>query len=219
VINEKGQGPNSSASGFGNTAESYKTYMGALNLTAPTAWGWIGGSTFSVGVINGFNSGGDAGAGGGQTSVYAGATVNTPLSALKLGASFDYLHDRDESVAGIDGDTYDGALYASFQATEKLSLNLRGEFIDDGADALNFSSSADPAVFASDLGLSRAKIWAFTADAQYDLWKNVVSRVEFRWDHGDNGKFFGAASNSSVDSGAPTRKNAEMIAAQIIYKF
>src|SRR5579862_6604366 len=184
TINEKAQGPNFSNSGFGNMAESYKTYMAAIGLTAPSSWGWIGGSTLSAGVINGFNSGAGDFTGLGQTSLYVGTTVNTPLSALKLGASLDYLTVRDWSESGLvgqDGTAWAGALYASYQATEKLSLNLRGEFLDDSADLIENEAA---------LGLGRAKIWALTATAQYDLWKNVVSRVEFRWDHGDNGRFF-----------------------------
>lgn len=220
AINEKGQGPNQSNYGYGNTAESYKTYMAAIGLTAPSSWGWVGGSTVSVGVVNGFNSAAIDYGGGGQTSFYAGTTVNTPLSALKLGASVDYLTVRDvRETADVgyddtftgDGTAWAADLYASFQATEKLSLNLRGEFLDDSADMIETEDTAT--------GLNRAKIWSGTADLQYDLWKNVVSRVEFRWDHGDNGLFFGGASNSSVNSGAPDRRNAFMLAAQFIYKF
>jgi putative OmpL-like beta-barrel porin-2 len=214
-INEKTHAPLS----VGTAAESYKTYMAAVAFSAPTDWGWIGGSTLSAGVVNGFNSGAGEFGGGGQTSFYLGATVNTPLSALKLGSSLDYLTIRDASQAfgnGADGDelgdgtAWAGALYASFQATEKLSLNLRGEFVDDSAELIGD---------ASDLGLARAKVWSATATAQYDLWKNVISRVEFRWDHGDNGKFFGGASNSSSEFGGPSRRNAYLLAAQIIYKF
>jgi len=39
----------------GTQAESYKTYMGAVSLSAPQDWGFIGGSTLSAGVVNGFN--------------------------------------------------------------------------------------------------------------------------------------------------------------------
>jgi hypothetical protein len=212
-INEKGQGPNLSAS---TTAESYKTYMAAIAFSAPSSWGWIGGSTVSAGFVNGFNSGAGEFGGGGQTSVYLGATVNTPMTALKLGSSLDYSTIRDSAQAfnnGLDGEfkgdgtAWAGALYASFQATPKLSLNLRGEFVDDSADLIGD---------ASDLGLARAKVWAATATAQYDLWKNVISRVEFRWDHGDNGKFFG---NANASTGNPSRRNAYLLAAQVIYKF
>lgn len=210
TINEKAQGPNPS---FSTAAESYKTYMASIAYTAPSSLGWLGGSTVSAGVINGFNSGAIEFQGGDQTSVYVGTTINTPLSALKLGASLDYLtiHDASTVIAagdagfGGDGTAWNGALYLSYQATEKLSLNLRGEFLDDSADVVEDSS---------DLGLSRAKIWEGTATAQYNLWKNVISRVEFRWDHGDNGQFFGGTT-----AGTPTRRNAYLLAAQVIYQF
>jgi hypothetical protein len=213
-INEKAQGPNTS---FSTAAESYKTYMAAIALTAPSSWGWVGGSTLSAGVVNGFNSGAVEFGGGGQTSFYAGMTMNTPMSALKLGASLDYSTVRDSAQVAAandgeftgDGTAWAGALYASFQATEKLSLNLRGEFLDDSSDLV---------VDSSELGMNRAKIWAATATAQYDLWKNVISRVEFRWDHADVGHLFGGNTNSSVATGG-SRKNAYMLAAQIIYKF
>lgn len=210
-INEKAQGPNQ---GDTTMAESYKTYMASIGLTAPTNWGWVGGSTLSVGVINGFNSGAIEFGGSGQTSFYAGTTINTPISALTLGASLDYLTIRDSAQTSLisdddfhgDGTAWAGDLYAHYQVTEKLQVNARGEFLDDSADIVEDSS---------DLGLARAKIWAGTVDAQYDLWKNVVSRVEFRWDHGDNGQFFGANNGA----GFPTRRNAYLLAAQFIYKF
>ncbi len=213
TINEKAQGPNFSGS---TMAESYKTYMAAVALTAPSNWSWLAGSTVSAGIINGFNSSAIGFGGGGQTSFYAGTTINTPLSALKLGASVDYLTIRDVAqVRDAGDDDFDGdgtswaaALYASFQATEKLSLNFRGEFVDDSADIIEAEDFSN--------GIRRAKIWAATATAQYDLWKNVISRVEFRWDHGDNAKYFGGPNSST---GGPSRKNAYLLAAQVIYKF
>ncbi len=212
TINGRATGPGTGPGGPAN--ESFKTYMASVTLTAPTDWGWVSGSTLSVGVVNGFNGGGAEGAGVRQTSVYAGGTLATPVTGLKFGASLDYLdmHDaRTVFVAGGDtdfignGSSWAGALYASYQATEKLTLNVRGEFADDRTDILTDQS---------DLGIGEAKIWAFTATAQYDLWKNVLSRVELRWDHADNAKLFGG-----TVSGVPTRKNAVLVAANIIYKF
>lgn len=40
----------------GTKAESYKTYMADVAFTAPTNWGWAGGSTVYAAVINGFNA-------------------------------------------------------------------------------------------------------------------------------------------------------------------
>lgn len=209
-INEKAHGPNN---GSITTAESYKTYMGAIALTAPSDWGWAGGSTLSFGVVNGFNSAAAEFGGADQANAYAGLTMNTPISALKLGASVDFVQVHNAKTQffnqGLDGDyqgdgtVWDGALYATFQATEKLSLSARGELLDDSTDVV---------VDASDFGQVRAKIWSGTLTAQYDLWKNVISRVEARWDHGDNGKFFGGNS-------FPNRRNAYLLAAQVIYKF
>lgn len=101
-------------------------------------------------------------------------------------------------MGGNGNDAYAVGLYTSYQATEKLSFYGRGEL-------LTFQNNAPNDNF---------QIWEFTATVQYDLWQNVISRVEFRWDHGDEGKYFGG-----TVAGTPTRKNACMIAANITYKF
>jgi hypothetical protein len=87
--------------------------------------------------------------------------------------------------------------YASFQATEKLSLHARAEYadVDD--------------VFGSD-------IFALTGTLQYDLWRNVLSRLEVRWDHNASGnESFGGESVA----GGPDKKNFYTVAANLIYKF
>lgn len=176
----------------GSKAESYKTYMGSISLTAPKAWGWAAGSTLNAGVINGYNSS----LGDNQTSWYLGGTLATPVTGLKFGGSFDYVNFHNQSI-GAGDNLWVVGLYADYQATEKLSFHGRGEyFVTDGG------SSAD------------TKIYELTLTAQYDLWKNVLSRVELRWDHSDSGKLFGENS-----SGSPDSKDAVMIVANIVYKF
>ena len=54
-----------------------------------------------------------------------------------------------------------------------------------------------------------------TATVQYDLWKNVITRVEFRWDHSLND----ADAFGGTVQGNPQYVNAFMLAANIIYKF
>jgi hypothetical protein len=173
-------------------AESFKTYMGSLALTAPENWGWAAGSTLKVAVINGF----DASLGDNRTHWYAGGTLNTPVSGLKLGVAFDYADFHNQPAGAGDHQWVLGG-YASYQATEKLSFHGRGEyyFADGGA-------SPDTEIFET------------TFTAQYDLWKNVLSRIEFRWDHSANGDLFGG-----VTPGTPTRKNAFVLLANVVYKF
>lgn len=194
----------------GPKAESYKTYMTSIALTAPQSWGWAAGSTLYGGVVNGFNGGPSLNGPGNQTSWYAGATLATPVTGLKLGAAFDYADSHGQSGGAFTGavgnDLYAIGLYASYQATEKLSLHARGEL----ATSLNDAGAV--AGFGS-LGKDNAQLWSLTGTVQYDLWQNVISRLEVRWDHGDEFTYF------SGSTGPFTQKNSVLVAANIIYKF
>jgi hypothetical protein len=189
-----------------NMAESYKAYMASMALTAPDSMGFLAGSTLYAGFVNGFsdhaaNVQGGRGTGD-QTSYYVGATVATPIKELQLGAAFDYL-----DMYGVNGQTWAAAGYATVHATEKLSFNSRAEYLKDSSGFFGWTTPAGVPISQT--------VLAATETVQYDLWKNVISRLELRWDH----------SLSAVDSfggetpGAPTARNAWMLAANIIYKF
>lgn len=191
-------------------AESYKTYMGSVAITAPESLGFASGSTLYGGVVNGFNNSVlGSGLGLPTLNAYVGGTLATPVTGLRLGAAWDLLSiDTRISGAKQEADIWTIAGYASFQATEKLSFHGRFEYatgdIDQGlGGAVPIYGSAN-------------SIYAATATAQYDLWKNVLSRLEFRWDHVEHGMAFGAADPTT---GAPTRSNSFLLAANIIYKF
>jgi hypothetical protein len=185
---------------FYNKPESYKTYMGSVALKAPAELGFLEGSTLYGGVINGFN--GSAGAD--QTSWYAGATIATPLTGLKLGASYDYAGISEQALTG-ETSAYANAvaLYISFQATEKLSIHGRGEY---------FTRTGDGVVSFSNGQTLPTKVFAYTGTLQYDLWKNVMSRLEVRWDHAADGSH---PYGRTIDS----KRNAYLVAANLVYKF
>lgn len=209
----------------GTKDESYKTYMASFALTAPMSWGWAAGSTLYFGVIHGFNSGYSNPANPGipaintgenQTHYYAGLTLSTPITGLRAGLAVDFLdrHHYSAAVAPLgNGEAWAVAAYASYQATPKLSFHGRAEYLDDRAGAIGSNG--------------KYELFALTATAQYDLWKNVTSRLEFRWDHGiDNGltgsakdDFFGERGGSSASIGAPDSADAFLVAMNIIYKF
>src|SRR6266496_291785 len=200
LINEKANPPK---------AESYKAYMGSIALTAPDDWGFIAGSTLYAAVVNGFNSS----SGTDQTSWYVGTTLNTPVKNWKVGASFDYLGTTGEFGAGhVYANAW--ALYSSFQATEKLSFHLRGEYASTDTSLLGS---------AANLPGGNSEVFALTGTLQYDLWKNVLSRLEIRWDHlaGDNAMTgYGTAIDPDTgDRIAGHKRNNVLIAANIIYKF
>jgi hypothetical protein len=211
----------------GNPRESYKTYMGAATYTVSTNCGWAGGSTVSGCVINGFNSGGVNGIalvgpvvtpsfGRDQTSYYVGGTLNTPLKELKVGASFDYVQIRSQPLTA-NQHFYQEAfgVFATYQLTEKMSLNGRAEYLQQSKGI-----SGDAVIG----GLLPSKAIEATLTAQYDLWKNVLSRVEFRWDHQAGSVTAGAGSAAAFGGttgthGAGTLFNSYELLANVVYKF
>jgi len=195
----------------GSYRESYKTYMGSVTFTAPTNAGVLAGSTLTGCIINGWNSA--LGGQNSETHYYAGGTMNTPVTGLKLGAAFDYVDARIQ-----DADTWALAGYIGFQATEKLSLYGRAEYMKNQKF---FTKTVDLVpgddTTATAVPTAPRKVVTLTGTVQYDLWKNVLSRVEVRWDHSVSGE--GVWGNTIPGTGIGNEKNAVVLAANVIYKF
>jgi Putative beta-barrel porin-2, OmpL-like. bbp2 len=215
------------AGGFGgNTSGLYlPTIMGGVTLTAPDSFGWAKGGTASFDIINtsGSVAGGNASPnnnGNGATTYYAGVTLPTPIAALKFGASFDYLNARD-----VSGNAWDGALYGTYQFNDKLSLNLRAEYYNGAPLNAAGAYSQNPVGIPLGYGTTQGgdqQAQEFTATVQYALWANVLTRLEFRWDHVNHGNGF--SNNTSTSNGEETvpgglRQDAFMLAAQAVYQF
>jgi Putative beta-barrel porin-2, OmpL-like. bbp2 len=56
-----------------------------------------------------------------------------------------------------------------------------------------------------------------TVTIQYNLWANVITRGEVRWDHTDNDNF--GDSNGEFTGGDSIRNNDVLLALNIIYQF
>jgi hypothetical protein len=177
-----------------------KTFMGSVALTAPDDWGFIGGSTLYVGSVHGRAGGKED-----QHNYYIGGVLKTPVAGLTVGAAFDYVDNLAATAPLIPGSSGDSVkvlgLYTSYAVPDsKLSLHGRGEYFDGGDIG----------------GLGEIAGFAVTGTVQYDLWQNVISRLEARWDHitdGDN--LFG---NPSGGSFGRTEDHYTIIA-NFIYKF
>jgi len=203
----------------GINAESRKTYMGSLTLTAPESWGSMKGAAFYTGIIDGTGARTSGVVASDVFSYYAGVTIPTPITSLSVGASYDY---RGTTGAEADGfeiapSAYANAtsLYLSWQATEKLKLNTRGEY----------ASATNPGNVTPPQGDFKVAAVTFTAD--YALWANVLSRLELRWDHDcsqrSDGALFDSGNYGSTDgesfTGYNTHKNLFTIALNFVYKF
>jgi hypothetical protein len=199
-------GPTINARANPPKAESYKTYLFSVALTAPETFGFMKNSTIYAGLVNGFGSPSTFNLATGSTigavqqNYYVGATVATPMTALKVGFSYDYLGIGNQGGITVNNYANTFAWYASFQATEKLSFHARGEYLWQRASLPGIPS----------------KLFAATATVQYDLWKNVLSRLEVRWDHAADGT---VAYGGTLPGGAPSKKNSVLVAANLVYKF
>ena len=180
------------------------TYMGAVAVTAPEDMGALAGSTLYGGAIYGRGSAFSDSDGANQTSYYVGATLATGVDGLSVGAAWDYV-DVDDSSADTSGSVWVAGLYTSFQATEKLSIHARGEYGRGNSDLFDPDTADD----------AKAEAWEATVTLQYDLWQNVISRLEYRWDNRNYGPNFGDAQGDPGE----TLNNAHMVALNVIYSF
>jgi len=186
--------------------EKKKAYLAMVSLTAPESWGFLKGATLTAGYTGGVNNGVASPI---VANYYVGASIPTPLDWLTVGVAWDYTDDIP-TVAVPTGDqnarAYALAGYVVAQATEKLKFAGRIDygFGSDGAYGFT-STSADP----------RNELLSGTLTADYSLWKNVISRVELRWDHClSTDEPFGG-----TDVGTPSDKNALSVALNLIYQF
>lgn len=147
-----------------------KTWMGSITLTAPQSMGFLAGSAAYVGIVNGF-AGGLGGGESSQLNLYAGAVINTPVTGLTTGIAFDYV-DFDDFDTDVE---YNIGLYASYKATPKLSFHGRAEY--GWFDFENGPIEGDGCW------------WGLTGTVQYDLWANVISRLELRYEQDSNSGF------------------------------
>lgn len=174
-----------------DAGESIKTYIGGLVFKAPENFGFLAGSSLYLGIV-------DRGFGGGvddQINYYVGASLATPVEGLTVGASWDYA-DNLNGVSGMYG--YAWALYGSYQLTEQLKLSYRAELAGSSGGVHLPNGSNDEQVFGN------------TVTLDYALWKNVISRLEYRID---------SAVGGSVLRPFDGQKNDHSLTANIVYLF
>jgi len=191
----------STQTGYTNSLVSSKTLVAAVALTAPDSWGFLKGGTANLGIVaNPYDNG--------QYNYYAGFTIPTPLNILKVGGAFDLVSVNNQAKT-VNANNDSGWVlggYANIQATDKLALNLRGEVYDLKGTYASGGASSIGSYGNSANGVGEE----LTATVQYNLWANVISRVEARWDHED-GHPYTFATNAAQDS--------FILALNVIYTF
>jgi len=195
-----------SGAGAGTGVQSQKTYMAAISLTAPDSWGFLKGATLNAGVVDGISAAaGNSGLLPDITNIHVSANIPTPIESIKLGFAWDHIQIAGNNFTGVISDTDVYAFYASFSnlGIEKLKLNTRLEYLSLGN-----------ATFTGD----DPNVVTLTATLEYPLWANVLSRLEYRWDHDATGARSGPgqARSGVVGGGA---NNVHLLALNLVYKF
>jgi hypothetical protein len=202
-----------------NGSAWHKTILASATFTAPSNWGWAAGSAFYAGMVYGFANGattnptqdpngygnGSGDQGGNQQNYYLGATLNSPWKDVTFGAAFDYVQNFGGiAVGGVHANEYVIGLYNTIKATDKLSFNSRAEYWEvDGQSGSSYQGG--------DGGIE------LTEDVEYDLWANVVSRLELRYDKATSSYVPGTA---LLPNGATVNNSSSVgLYANIIYKF
>ena len=196
---------------------SDKAFVGSVAFTAPDSWGFLKGGTLNAGVVLNIDD-------GGQNNYYAGFTIPTPCSMLKVGGAFDFASVNNEINPNNAGNNNNdsgwvAAFYANVQPTDKLSFNARAEYFDlEGGNNGNNVNYATPGFVPYALGTGNNRGEEITLTAQYNLWANVISRAEFRWDHVDSGHSFGGGAGQGGSVGDGTA-DSFLLALNVIYTF
>ncbi|MFO1475190.1 MAG: outer membrane beta-barrel protein [Verrucomicrobiota bacterium] len=212
-----------------NGVESKKAYLVMASFTAPESFGFMKGATLSAGWTDGGHfpavipnvSGGGASSGGtdyNQRNLYIGGTTPLPITGLSLGVAYDL------TTSSVFQNSYANALgtYLMWQITEKLKSGSR---LDFGWGSNGSYANGENGSFGYVSQGSCNQLMSLTETLDYSLWKNVISRVEFRWDHclTDDKPFGGTVaadfSTTPATPGNPSKANAETLTLNIIYMF
>jgi len=182
------------------TTDSKKTYLAAVTVTLPEGAGSFKNSVISAGYVGGQN--GAAGALATASvhdtrSYYVGATLNTPLEGFTFGAAWDYRENAAFTAADNVNDAWAAALYATY-TMDKWAFNVRADY----TQGTNGTYFADPDGGRNELG-------SLTGTVGYNLWENVLTRVEVRYDRA-------LAGDTPFGTG---QESALTIALNAIYKF
>jgi hypothetical protein len=204
--------------GFNNQAdakssiESRKAYLGIVTFTAPESFGFMSGSTLSGGYTYGdaVPAGGTGNVSGipnpggrwSQGNFYVGGAIPLPVSGVSLGFAYDYTH----GIAFEDSYANALAAYLTWQVTEKMKLNTRADYGWGSNGVYGYTTGDD----------DKNELFSLTGTLDYSLWKNVISRLEARWDTAISGdRPFGGTD----PLGSGSDRNAVSLAVNVIYQF
>jgi hypothetical protein len=180
--------------------------------------GALKGYSLSAFVVDGRTTG--ATNGPDTAAVYVGVSTPEIAERVKLGVAYDnFIRNGLSDAMTLAG-------YASIKVNDKTKIHLRGDYLDNNgsaigngagfvagtAQAFGLVAPAEP-VAVSAARTAGVEILTTTVTLDYTLWENVLSRLEYRWDHAASGRVAGLGPFGSG------RVNANQLVLNVIYKF
>ena len=153
-----------------NTAKTDLAHLGLNSIAMPK------GSTLTVS-LNGIA--GPEAVNSNHSYRYLGdvvVTYKTPWKPLTLMYNLDYGDEDDLLGAGQHANWHGHAGYARIDMNDRWSVSGRGEYFND-KDGVRIVSG------------TRARYWELTGTLEYRPWKNLITRLEYRYDDADQDVF------------------------------
>ena len=151
--------------GAGTGSGSSKTLLGSVSYTLPSGTGALAGTALYYGIVSG-----NAAGASGDNDDYHYASVTLPELAANLSISVAWDHVESGTTGTADDNVV--GLYVGYQVNDDLALNARYEMGNINTISSGWASNADG-------------IESITIGANYKIWDNVISRIEFRNDDKD----------------------------------
>ncbi len=123
---------------------------------------------------------------------------------LGFNTVFGMISDAGIPTADNDEQWYGAALYAKYQFTPVFSLAGRLEYLHS-SDSLQFGSGAPGSGTVLGAFQSPSDVYSFTLTAGFNIWENLLTRVEYRYDQGPT---------DMLDGG-----NQHQVAVNFVYSF
>jgi hypothetical protein len=135
----------------------------------------------------------------------------TGIKNLTLGLNVDYGWEDDEASlvavgtrADNDATWWGVAVYAAYDFTEKLRSALRLEYFRDQDGVRTLARGAG----------ERVSLWDVTATAQYNIWRGLFGRLEYRHDEAGEKVF-----KIRTPGLTPTSTSQDTITLNVFYRF
>lgn len=126
-----------------------------------------------------------------------------PCEKLALKLNYDYGQEQDATIENIENATWHGvAGYARYQFTDWYALALRSEYFADFDGIRTGVRSAN--------GVTDGRFWEFTLTNEFKVYKDLITRLEYRHDH---------ASDNVFAAGSSTDNTQDTVSAEVIYPF